>query len=180
MTASSTCELIHRYITQHHSETSFNADVAQCIYTGIITDTGSFRFDSTSSDTIRIAADLMDMGAKPSLVYDNIFDQNRLERLQLLGHYLCNRMEVIFDGEVALSTLTAKDLKDHHVVTGDTEGFVNYGLSIEGVKMSALIVDRGVLVRCHSEAREIFRAMSLPLNISMVADIGMLQEEAAN
>lgn len=145
--ASSTCELIYQYITNHLDPQYLNKDVAQCIYTGLITDTGSFRYDSTSSTTIRTAAALLDLGAKPSEIYDKIFDQNRLERLQLMGYFLLNKIEILEDGKVALATLNAEELDRFNVRTGDTEGFVNFGLSIEGVQMSALIVDRVKLVK---------------------------------
>lgn len=145
--ASSTCELIYQYLTQHLDAKYMNKDVAQCIYTGLITDTGSFRYDSTSSTTIRTAAALLDLGAKPSVIYDKIFDQNRLERLQLMGYFLLNKIEVIENGKVAIATLNADELKRFNVRTGDTEGFVNFGLSIEGVQMSALIIDRTKLVK---------------------------------
>lgn len=145
--ASSTCELIYFYLTDHLDSKFITSEVAQCIYTGLITDTGSFRYDSTSSTTIRTAAALLDHGAKPSEIYDHIFDQNRLERLQLMGYFLYNKIELIENGRVALATLSAEELDQFNVKTGDTEGFVNYGLSIEGVKMSVLIVDRTKLVK---------------------------------
>lgn len=145
--ASSTCELIYTYCTEILDPKHITTDVAQCIYTGLITDTGSFRFDSTSSYTIRVAAALLDHGAKPSIIYNHIFDQNRLERLKLLGYFLENKIELIEDGKVALATLTAEELDKFNVKTGDTEGFVNYGLSIKGVQMSALIIDRTKLVK---------------------------------
>ncbi len=167
VTASSTCELVYQYIVEHLDESHITADAAQCIYTGIITDTGSFRYDSTSSNTIRTAAALIDHGAKPSVIYDKIFDQNRLERLKLLGYFLNNKIELLADGKVALATLNREELSRYEVKTGDTEGFVNYGLSIAGVKMSALIIDRTVLVKmsfrskgefpCNEFAAEFFK-----------------------
>lgn len=145
--ASSTCELIYRYINKHLDYTLMNEKVGQCIYTGLITDTGSFRFSSTTSTTIRTAADLMDLGVIPDKIYRSLFDQNRLERLQLLGHLLSNNLEILEEGRVALGYLTLEEIERFNIVTGDTEGFVNYGLGIAGVKMSALIIDRGPLVK---------------------------------
>lgn len=145
--ASSTCELMYEYIHRYLNEDLIDDHTAQCIYTGLVTDTGSFRYDSTTSNTIRVAAELLDHGARPSVIYDKIFDQNRLERLQLLGYFLMHKIEVIEDGRVALATLTLEELNRYNVITGDTEGFVNYGLSISGVEMSALFIDRGPLVK---------------------------------
>lgn len=145
--ASSTCELIYKYIQLHLDPTSMNKKMGECIYTGLITDTGSFRFGSTTSSTLRTAADLMTLGVVPDKIYRSLFDQNRLERLQLLGYFLANKIELIENGKVALAHLTLDELNRYHVITGDTEGFVNYGLGIQGVKMSALIIDRGYLVK---------------------------------
>lgn len=144
---SSTCELIYTYINEHLEPKYLNKDAAECIYTGMVTDTGSFRFSSTSSNTIRVAANLLDLGVTPAHIYEKLFDQNRLVRLQLLGYFLANKIEVIEDGKVALAHLTKDEIDRYDVKTGDTEGFVNYGLSISGVQLSALFIDRGPLVK---------------------------------
>ncbi len=158
--ASSTCELIYRYINKHLDPAFIDEKVGRCIYTGLITDTGSFRFSSTTSSTIRTAADLMDLGVVPDKIYRLLFDQNRIERLQLLGHLLSNNLEILEGGKVALGYLSLEDIEQFDIVTGDTEGFVNYGLGIAGVKMSALIIDRGPLVKMS------FRSVdSFPCNI---------------
>jgi phosphoesterase RecJ-like protein len=145
--ASSTCELIYKYIHQHLDASYMTKDMGECIYTGLITDTGSFRFGSTTSSTIRTAADLMDLGVVPARIYNSLFDQNRLEKLQLLGYFLANKIELIEDGKVALAHFTSEELKRYNVITGDTEGFVNYGLGIKGVQLSVLIIDRDYLVK---------------------------------
>jgi len=145
--ASSTCELIYKYVQRHLDPSFMTKEMGECIYTGLITDTGSFRFASTTSTTIRTAADLMDLGVVPARIYNRLFDQNRLDRLQLLGYLLSEKIELIEDGKVALAHLTAEEVKRFNVITGDTEGFVNYGLSIQGVQMSALIIDREYLVK---------------------------------
>lgn len=154
--SSSTCELIYRYIQENLDLQYINKESAECLYTGIITDTGSFRFSSTSSKTMHIAADLMDRGVVPADLYEQLFDQNRLERLQFMGYFLSNKIEVIEDGKVALAYLTLEELERFHVKTGDTEGFVNYGLGIKGVVMSALIIDRGQLVKMSFRSKHSF------------------------
>jgi phosphoesterase RecJ-like protein len=154
--ASSTCELIYQYINKHLDSSFIDDKVGQCIYTGLITDTGSFRFSSTTSTTIRTAADLMDLGVVPDKIYRSLFDQNRLERLQLLGHLLSNNLEIIEDGKVALGYLSLQDIERYNIITGDTEGFVNYGLGISGVQMSALIIDRGPLVKMSFRSTDTF------------------------
>ena len=154
--ASSTCELIYRYIQRHLNVNLLNKLVGQCIYTGLITDTGSFRFSSTTSATIRIAADLMDLGVRPDKIYRALFDQNRIERLQLLGYLLSNNLEILEEGKVALGYLSLADIERYNILTGDTEGFVNYGLGIAGVELSVLIIDRGPLVKMSFRSKENF------------------------
>ncbi|MDA8886172.1 DHH family phosphoesterase [Bacteroidia bacterium] len=154
--ASSTCELIYRFVNQHLDPAFMNKEMGECIYTGLITDTGSFRFGSTTSSTIRTAADLMDIGVVPATIYNNLFDQNRLERLQLLGYFLANKIELIEDGKVAVAHFTSEELKKYNVITGDTEGFVNYGLGIKGVQLSALIIDRDFLVKMSFRSTDVF------------------------
>jgi len=154
--ASSACELVYRYIQTHLDASLMTTEMGECIYTGLITDTGSFRFGSTTSSTIRTAADLMDLGVVPDRIYRSLFDQNRLERLQLLGYFLANKIELIEDGKVALAHMTSAELQKFNVVTGDTEGFVNYGLGIKGVQMSALIIDRDYLVKMSFRSAEHF------------------------
>ncbi len=154
--ASSACELVYRYVQIHLDPNLMTKAMGECIYTGLITDTGSFRFGSTTSSTMRTAADLMDLGVIPDRIYRSLFDQNRLERLQLLGYFLANKIELIEDGKVALAHMTADELNKYNVITGDTEGFVNYGLGIKGVQMSALIIDRDYLVKMSFRSAEHF------------------------
>jgi len=154
--ASSACELVYRYVQTHLDPSLMTKEMGECIYTGLITDTGSFRFGSTTSTTIRTAADLMDLGVVPDRIYRSLFDQNRLERLQLLGYFLANKIELIEDGKVALAHMTVDELNKYNVITGDTEGFVNYGLGIKGVQMSALIIDRDYLVKMSFRSAEHF------------------------
>ena len=154
--ASSTCELIYKYAHKHLDASYMNKDMGECIYTGLITDTGSFRFGSTTSSTIRTAADLMDIGVVPATIYNRLFDQNRLDRLQLLGYFLANKIELIEDGKVALAHFTSEELSRYNVITGDTEGFVNYGLSIKGGQLSALIIDRDYLVKMSFRSTDVF------------------------
>jgi phosphoesterase RecJ-like protein len=154
--ASSTCELIFQFIENQYDKKSIDKNVAQCLYTGIITDTGSFKYSNTSQETLRIASELMKHGAVPQVIYENIFDQNEFVRLQLLGFFLSQRIEIIEDGKVALSYLTAEDLENYHVKTGDTEGLVNYGLCVKGVELSVLFVDRKKIRKVSFRSRKQF------------------------
>ncbi|WP_294244957.1 bifunctional oligoribonuclease/PAP phosphatase NrnA [uncultured Chryseobacterium sp.] len=135
-----TCQMIYHFIEAMDDEKMVNREIAECLYTGIMTDTGGFRFRSTSADTHRIVANLIEKGADPSMITSNTWDTNTVSRLQLLALIL-GRIEVVKDGKVAILYLTRDELKTYGFQKGDTEGFVNYGLSILGVKMAAFFME---------------------------------------
>ncbi|MDC8105575.1 DHH family phosphoesterase [Chryseobacterium sp. PTM-20240506] len=135
-----TSQMIYHFIEAMEDEDLVNKDIAECLYTGIMTDTGGFRFRSTSATTHRIIANLIEKGADPSVITSNTWDTNTVSRLHLLALIL-GRIEVVNDGTVAVLYLTRKELQEYGFQKGDTEGFVNYGLSIIGVKMSAFFME---------------------------------------
>ncbi|MCK5780996.1 MAG: bifunctional oligoribonuclease/PAP phosphatase NrnA [Flavobacteriales bacterium] len=117
-----------------------DSDIATCLYTGILTDTGSFRFSSTTSTTHRIAADLIDKGAVNYKIHNNIFDGNSMARMKLMGVALSN-LVIIEDCKSAYITMTRKELRKNNFKKGDTEGFVNMALSIENVNVAAIFIE---------------------------------------
>ncbi|KMQ59246.1 exopolyphosphatase [Chryseobacterium angstadtii] len=135
-----TSQMIYHFIEAMEDESLVNQDIAECLYTGIMTDTGGFRFRSTSATTHRIIANLIENGADPSIITSNTWDTNTVSRLHLLALVL-GRIEVVNDGKVAILSLTRNELKEFGFQKGDTEGFVNYGLSIAGVKMAAFFME---------------------------------------
>lgn len=135
--ASSTAEIISDLITEAGWEEYLNKNVADCLYTGIMTDTGNFRFSSTSSKTHRIVANLVDAGADNTSIYENIYDSNSESRLRLLGYCLHEKLKVLSELSTAFITLTKDDLSKFNFKKGDTEGVVNYALSIQGIKFAA-------------------------------------------
>lgn len=135
-----TSQMIYHFIEAMDDEKLVNQDMAECMYTGIMTDTGGFRFRSTSATTHRIIANLIEKGADPAMITSNTWDTNTVSRLHLLALVL-GRIEVVNDGRVAILSLTRNELKEFGFQKGDTEGFVNYGLSIAGVKMSAFFME---------------------------------------
>ncbi|MCT2562331.1 DHH family phosphoesterase [Chryseobacterium herbae] len=135
-----TSQMIYHFIEAMGDETLVDQDMAECLYTGIMTDTGGFRFRSTSATTHRIIANLIEKGADPSVITSNTWDTNTVSRLHLLALVL-GRIEVVNDGKVAVLSLTRNELKEYGFQKGDTEGFVNYGLSIAGVKMAAFFME---------------------------------------
>ncbi len=136
----STSQLIYQFIEKLDHLNYIDTDIATCIYTGILTDTGSFRFPSTTSLTHRIVANLLDMGANNSEIYNQIHNVNTYNRVQLLGRALKN-MRVLNDYQTAYISLSQKDLMDFNFKKGDTEGFVNYALSIKNVIFAAIFIE---------------------------------------
>lgn len=145
--ASSTAQLVYETIYKLGDEQYINLEIAQCIYAGTVTDTGSFRFASTSAAVHRMVADLMERGLKHEVIHQAIYDNFLENRLRFLGHSLLNRMEVFYEYNTAMLAIPYSDLKRFDLQTGDTEGLVNFLLSIQGIKMAALIIDRNSEVK---------------------------------
>ncbi len=137
---SSTCEMVYNFIGFLGDHSKIDEDIATCLYTGIMTDTGSFRFQSTTSHTHKIIADLIDIGADNAKIHDAVYDTNSDNRLQLLGCALSN-LKVFPELKTAYITLSQKELDDNNFKKGDTEGFVNYGLSLEGIIFAAIFIE---------------------------------------
>jgi phosphoesterase RecJ-like protein len=141
--ACATAQLIYTFIVNvlNHKEL-VNRDVATCLYTGIMTDSGSFRFPNTTSAVHRIVADLIDAGAVNWRIHELVYDNSSESRLRFLGDCLVNKLEVYNEFNTALITVKKEDLEKYKVITGDTEGIVNYALSITNVRLAAFIVER--------------------------------------
>ena len=137
---SSTCEMIYNFIDQLDDTDLINKDIATCLYTGIMTDTGSFRFPSTTSKTHTVIAELIDKGVNNAEIHNAIYDTNSPERLQLLGCALRN-LVVLPDSKTAYITLSQEELNKFNFKKGDTEGFVNYGLSIDNIVFAAIFIE---------------------------------------
>lgn len=156
--ASSTCELVYRFVNVLGETDRIDVDAASCLYTGLVTDTGSFRFSNTSSETLRIAAGLMDKGIDHVKIYDSVFDSFTESRVKFIGYAISQKMEVLKEFNTALITIDSEELKRYDIITGDTEGLVNYGLSIEGIKLAVLIIDRGKIVKMSFRSKGNFAA----------------------
>lgn len=144
---SSTCELIYDFIISQEDKSLIDTDMASCLYAGIVADTGSFRFSSTSSHTHLIAAYLIDLGVDSAKIHALLHDNFSLSRYRLMGYVLYKKLQVIPELKTALVYLTHEELLRFNIQTGDTEGFVNFGLGIKGIVFSALIIDRSVRVK---------------------------------
>ena len=139
-TFGSTCEMIYNFISFLGKKDQIDKTVGTCIYTGILTDSGSFRFPKTTGNTHRIVAELIDLGVENTEIPTLLFDNSGFERLQLLGRALQN-MKVIAEHKTAYTTLTQDELNSFNYVKGDTEGIVNYGLQIKGIHFAAIFIE---------------------------------------
>ena len=140
ITMSSTCEMVYNFIQMLGDADKINATIATCLYVGIMTDTGSFRFASTTSRTHQVIGDLIDKGADNSQIHNNIYDTNSYSRLQLLGRAMQN-LKVIPELRTAYMSLTQAELDEFNFKKGDTEGFVNYGLSLKDIIFAAIFIE---------------------------------------
>lgn len=140
VTMSSTCEMVYNFIEMLGDIDKVDATIATCLYVGIMTDTGSFRFPATTSKTHQVIGSLIDKGAENSQIHNNIFDTNSHNRLQLLGKALQN-LEVLPELRTAYITLSQDELDEFDYKKGDTEGFVNYALSLKGIIFAAIFIE---------------------------------------
>jgi len=137
---SSTCEMVYHFIDYLGDTGLIDADTATCLYVGIMTDTGSFRFRSTTSTTHNIVAKLIEKGANNTDIHNNVYDTNSYKRLQLLGCALSN-LNVIPESRAAFITLSQDELQKYDYKKGDTEGIVNYALSLDGIVLAAIFIE---------------------------------------
>ncbi|WP_142783745.1 DHH family phosphoesterase [Changchengzhania lutea] len=137
---SSTCEMVYHFIDMLGDADSIDKTIATCLYVGIMTDTGSFRFSSTSSQTHHVVAQLLEKGANNSEIHNKIYDTNSYERLQLLGCALSN-LKVLPESRTAYITLSQQELNRFNYKKGDTEGVVNYGLSVNNIVFGAIFIE---------------------------------------
>lgn len=140
--AAATAQLVFELIDEMGHSPLINRCIAECIYAGLLTDTGSFRFPSTTSLVHQIVARLIERGVDNGKIHKLIYDNNTESRLRFLGYILSQKMVVLPEFAAAYITITKEELDQFQAETGDTEGFVNYALSIKGIAFAAIIVDR--------------------------------------
>jgi phosphoesterase RecJ-like protein len=157
--ACAAAQLVYTFIVDQlqHKEL-INKDVATCLYTGIMTDSASFRLPNTTSTVHRIAADLIDAGANNSRIHELIYSSSSENRLRFLGHCLANCLEILPEYNTAIIAVSKKDIARFDVNTGDTEGIVNYALSIGSVHLAAFIVERSDKVKLSLRSKAEFPA----------------------
>lgn len=139
---SSTCEMIYDLIVGSGHADTLDADIAACLYAGIVGDTGSFRYASATASVHRMVAVLKDHGLDHGKVHEGLYDNYLENRLRFMGHVLLNRMEVFYEHNAALISIPKQDLLKYQIRTGDTDGLVNLPHSIQGIRFVALCIDR--------------------------------------
>jgi phosphoesterase RecJ-like protein len=145
--AAATAELVYLLIDALGHRDLLDKHLAECLYAGIMTDTGSFRHGSTTARIHRVIADLIELGADNARVHMLIYDNSSYNRLQFLGFCLSEKLVYLPEFKTAYFAITREELKRFNIQTGDTEGVVNYALSLQGVVLGAIIIDRSEMVK---------------------------------
>jgi phosphoesterase RecJ-like protein len=157
--ACATAQLVYTFIANELGRKDLiDKDVATCLYTGILTDSASFRLPNTTSDVHRIVAELIDCGAVNWRIHELIYNSASENRLRFLGHCLANCLEILPEYNTAIISVSKADLALFDVNTGDTEGIVNYALSIASIKLGAFIVERNDMVKLSLRSKDEFPA----------------------
>lgn len=146
-TYGSTCEMVYDFIVALGEKNKITKDIASCLYTGIVTDSGSFRYPSTTGTTHRIVAEFIDLGIDNSAIHSLLFDNHSHNRIQILARALQN-MKVLPAYNTSYTYLTQEELNSFGHSKGDTEGIVNYGLSMKDIKFTAFFTenkDEGII-----------------------------------
>lgn len=154
----STAGLLFEIIENTKFKKYINKDIATCLYTGIMTDTGSFSFNSSNPNTFRIVSELLKFGADKDYVFDKVYNSFSNDRMRFMGHVMLNRMVIIPELKTGYIYITAKDRKDFNEQFGDTENFVNIPLSIKGVIFSGIFIERDNFVKISFRSKGTFPA----------------------
>ncbi len=159
--ASSTCELVFRMIEKLGEKERIGFEAATCLYTGLLTDTGSFRFESTSSEVHRIAGELISKGVKPHRVHRSLFDTNSFDRVRLLGYVISQKMAYLPEYRTVIMKVSENELRQFNSKNGETEGIVNYGLSIQNVVMSVIFIEKDQSIKISFRSVDAFSVSDL-------------------
>jgi phosphoesterase RecJ-like protein len=165
-TASSTCELVYRFIHRLEARTPITEACATCLYTGIMTDTGSFRFETATADVHRVVADLIGLGVDVARVHQRVFNNFTEGRTRFLGHVLAQKLVVLPELHTAYMTVTQQELKQFSVAVADTEGLVNYALGIQGINFGVILIEHPDQVKLSFRSVGTFSANAFAANFS--------------
>lgn len=153
---SSTAELLLHLIKEVGDEELVDKDIATALFVGIMTDTGSFSFQIDRPETFKAASFLTSCGISPDNIHKAVYDNNSADRLKLLGYALYEKLVVLPEYNTAYISLDKAELEKFNYTPGDTEGLVNFALSIAGVHMAALFTERESVIRCSFRSKGAF------------------------
>jgi len=156
-TACSTAQLVYEIMEAMEMTSYLNKEIAECLYVGIMTDTGSFKYSSTTAKTHHIIAELINAGAENAKIHDLIYDNSSANRIKLLGYCLNEKLRLYPENNAAIISLTAEELERFEFKKGDTEGLVNYALAIEGIKFAIFIAEKDGLVKLSLRSKGNFK-----------------------
>ncbi len=139
---SSTAELVYLFIKDLGLERFIDKDAATCFFTGIMSDTGCFSYNSSNKKTYLVISELLDYGLEKDGIYYRLYDNFTANRMRLLGYALNEKLEVLPEFKTAIISLNKDELVKYNFQTGDSESFVNYPLSIKDTCFSALFIER--------------------------------------
>jgi len=143
---SSACEVLYRFLTEISTHPFLNQEIGTCLYTGIITDTGSLSFGCNDPETYKLLTKLMELGINGEDIHRNLYDIYSESRIRLLGLSL-NTLKLFPELGTSYMYLTKEDMKNNNFKEGDTEGFVNYGISLKGIIFTAFFTEREKRIR---------------------------------
>ncbi|HSH50883.1 MAG TPA: bifunctional oligoribonuclease/PAP phosphatase NrnA, partial [Bacteroidales bacterium] len=158
VTYSSTAELVYHVLESLGDGHLIDKTIAKCLYTGIMTDTGSFNYNSSQPYTYYVVSKLIGSGINKDQIYWNIYDNFSADRMRLLGYCLHKKMEVFSEYHSALISITKEELKKFNFAPGDSEGFVNFPLSIKGIRFSAIFIENDKQVKISFRSKGTFPA----------------------
>ena len=140
--AAASAEMVYELIEQLATRKAIDTTIAECLYVGIVTDTASFKNPNTTAHVHQVAAQLIEQGVNIGKINTLVYENNSLSKIKFLGFILNERLTVLPQYHTAYLTIKSSDAKTFHLKTGDTEGIVNYGLTIKGISLAALISEK--------------------------------------
>lgn len=149
----STAFLTYKLIEQMKGTEAITTSIAENLYAGIMTDTGNFAFSTLTPDLMRAVAVLLEHGLNIPKVNTAVYNSYSADRVRLLGYSLCHKMELLEGGRAAYLSLSEREMRRHNFQLGDSEGFVNYPLTIVGVKISAMFIETRKFIRVSLRSR---------------------------
>jgi len=158
ITYSSTAEMVYHVIESLGDEHLIDKNIAECIYCGIMTDTGSFNYNSSNPYTYSVVSKLLEQGIDKDRIYWNVYDNFSFDRMRLLGYCLHKKMEVIPEYYTAVISITKEELKEYNFVSGDTEGFVTIPLSIKNIRFTAIFIEKDKQIKISFRSKGNFSA----------------------